>query len=203
MFFYILTLKAWVSLVYSFLNWKMSDMLTNIAYLKVYLPACQPKHISLLAATATVCPPLLRYSSNGQRGLKIPPPVICESTLNTKVTMEACLHETIQCHGNKSVWHHTNSNEIWEVMSKRCEISCSLRVKSGEESTLDHEIQPCWCHTNQPVLSGFTFTQIPENAIWWSDLLECWHNQYCDFPEPATKVEKHVCTHMHTWICVY
>lgn len=27
---------------------------TNIVYLKVYLVACQPKHISLSAATATV-----------------------------------------------------------------------------------------------------------------------------------------------------
>lgn len=75
------------------------------------------------------------------------------------------------------------------------------RVKSGEESPLDEDIWSCKCHTNHPVLSNFTFTQIPEDAIWWSDLLDSWHNKYCDFP--ATKVEWLVFTHMHAWICVY
>lgn len=186
---------------FSVFFFKLKDVgyvnITNIADLKVYLPACQPKHISLSAAAATVWPLLLRYSYNGQRGLKIPLPAIRESTLNTKVikTMETCPHETIQCHGNKSVWHRNDSNEIWEVIE------------------LSQERKAHWIMTSSHANATPTiqFYQVSPSHKFQKMLYDgriCWNAGIINIVISLNRQQKlnamfaHTSC-MHAWICVY
>lgn len=106
-FFYIYPYSKGMSQLSVFF-FKLKDVgyvnISNIVYLEVYLPACQPKHISLSAVTATVWPPLLRYSSIGQRGLKFPPPAIREGDKN---------HGNMLARDNPVPWKQTCVTPHW------------------------------------------------------------------------------------------